>query len=185
MNLWSSLWHIPAYIRVHHQLVLTVFAAVKAVQAAHIQTGVHVHCMCTVPPSCVIEHMHACTCIYARWNAVQSTLLGCWECFIVWNQAIPSLEASLGCTLWAAVYGTSGDTYSACNITGTNWAYPVHSCTCIWSSLIYTHIPFLVSFSLVISCPRLQWWGRERGGDDGGGRGQRGIREEGGGNICW
>ena len=107
MNLWSSLWHIPTYmyIRVHHQLVLTVFAAVKVVQAAHIQTGVHVHCMCTVTPSCVIEHMHACTCRYARWNALQSTLWGCWECFIVWNQAIPSLEASLGCTLWAAVYG--------------------------------------------------------------------------------
>ena len=71
------------------------------------------------------------------------------------------------------------------------WAYPVHSCTCktctcIWSSLIYTDIPFLVSFSLVMISrglfPRLQWWGRERGGDDGGR--DRGIREEGGGNVC-
>ena len=32
--------------------------------------------------------------------------------------------------------------------------------------------------------PRLPWWGRERGGGTGG-RGWRGIREEGGGHVCW
>ena len=57
----------------------------------------------------------------------------------------------------------------------------VHVYTHVLSSLIYTDTPFLVSFSLVMISrglfPRLQWWGKERGGDDGG-RG-RGIREEG------
>ena len=68
----------------------------------------------------------------------------------------------------------------------------VHVYTYMYMEFTYIHT-YTIS-RLIIPCdafmisrglfPRLQWWGRERGGDDGG-RGRRGIREEEGGNVCW